>query len=91
MAKALGAAKDHGLESLIVAGGVAANSRLRQVAAERCAAAKIELRTPPIALCTDNGAMVAALTSLAVSHGAKPSSLGLAAESATGLEQLLWS
>jgi N6-L-threonylcarbamoyladenine synthase len=90
LSKSISAAKAHGLESLIIAGGVAANSRLRQVASERCATAKIELRTPPLALCTDNGAMVAALTSLAVSYGAKPSSLGLAAESGTGLEQVLW-
>ena len=90
LSKSIAAANAYGLESLIIAGGVAANSRLRQLAAERCAAAKIELRTPPMALCTDNGAMVAALTSLAVSQGAKPSALGLAAESGTGLEQILW-
>ena len=58
--------------------------------AERCAAARLELRIPPMALCTDNGAMVASLTSLAVSRGATPSSLGLAAQSGAGLEQILW-
>ncbi|MEI6038605.1 MAG: tRNA (adenosine(37)-N6)-threonylcarbamoyltransferase complex transferase subunit TsaD [Actinomycetes bacterium] len=90
ISKALAAAKSEGMESLVIAGGVAANSRLRVVAAERCAKAGIELRIPPMELCTDNGAMVAALTSLAVSSGVHASSLGLAAESATGLDQVIW-
>ena len=64
LSKALSAAKAHGYESLIIAGGVAANSRLRSEATRRCEIAGIRLRTPPIGLCTDNGAMVAALTSL---------------------------
>ena len=90
LTKALAAAKFHGLENLIIAGGVAANSRLRALALARCQAAGISLRKPPAALCTDNGAMVAALTSLAVSSGAPASSLGLAAESSTGLDRVLW-
>ncbi len=90
LTKALAAAKFHGLENLIIAGGVAANSRLRALALARCQAAGISLRIPPAALCTDNGAMVAALTSLAVSSGAPASSLGLAAESSTGLDRVLW-
>jgi N6-L-threonylcarbamoyladenine synthase len=90
LAKALSAAKSEGIESLIIAGGVAANSRLREVAAQRCGEAGIELRIPPMALCTDNGAMVAALTSLAVSSGAPASSLGLAAESSSGLDRVFW-
>ena len=90
LTKALAAAKFHGLENLIIAGGVAANSRLRALALARCQAAGISLRIPPVALCTDNGAMVAALTSLAVSSGAPASSLGLAAESSTGLDRVLW-
>ena len=90
LAKALSAAKLEGIESLIIAGGVAANSRLREVAAQRCGEAGIELRIPPMALCTDNGAMVAALTSLAVSSGAPASSLGLAAESSSGLDRVFW-
>jgi len=90
LSKAISAASAHGMESLIIAGGVAANSRLRQLAGERCQAAGITLRTPPMALCTDNGAMVAALTSLAVSSGAPASAVGLAAQSSVGLEQVLW-
>ncbi|MFM1952436.1 MAG: hypothetical protein RJA33_1230, partial [Actinomycetota bacterium] len=59
--KALAACKSSGIDSLVIAGGVAANSRLRHVATERCAAAGIQLRIPAPALCTDNGAMVASL------------------------------
>ena len=79
--KSIKACVDSGIDSLVIAGGVAANSRLREVATQRCAAAKIELRTPPPSLCTDNGAMVAALGSLAITAGKQPSTLGLAAAS----------
>ena len=67
--KALAACKSSGIDSLVIAGGVAANSRLREVATERCAKAGIQLRIPHPGLCTDNGAMVAALGSLMVSAG----------------------
>jgi N6-L-threonylcarbamoyladenine synthase len=73
--KALAACKSSGIDSLVIAGGVAANSRLREVAAERCAKAGVQLRIPSPALCTDNGAMVAALGSLMVSAG-RPATLG---------------
>ena len=73
--KALAACKASGIDSLVIAGGVAANSRLREVAAERCAKAGVRLRIPSPALCTDNGAMVAALGSLMVSAG-RPATLG---------------
>ena len=43
----------------VIVGGVAANSRVRSLAEERCAAEGIELRIPPLRLCTDNGAMIA--------------------------------
>jgi N6-L-threonylcarbamoyladenine synthase len=59
--KAVRACKDQGVDHLMIGGGVAANSRLRAMAEERCAAAGIELRVPRPKLCTDNGAMVAAL------------------------------
>jgi N6-L-threonylcarbamoyladenine synthase len=90
LSKALSAAKAHRYEALIIAGGVAANSRLRAEATRRCEMAGIHLRTPPIGLCTDNGAMVAALTSLMVQAGANPSGVGFAADSSSGLERLLW-
>lgn len=73
--KALAACKSSGIDSLVIAGGVAANSRLREVATERCAKAGIQLRIPSPGLCTDNGAMVAALGSLMVLAG-RPATQG---------------
>lgn len=73
--KALAACKSSGIDSLVIAGGVAANSRLREVATERCAKVGIQLRIPAPGLCTDNGAMVAALGSLMVSAG-RPATQG---------------
>lgn len=88
--KSIKACQKTGIDSLVIAGGVAANSRLRQVAEQRCAAARIELRTPPPALCTDNGAMVAALGSMAVSAGRPPSALGIEAASAISPSIPIW-
>jgi hypothetical protein len=62
-AKAVRACTDTGVEHLLLGGGVAANSRLRALAQQRCDAAGISLRVPRPGLCTDNGAMVAALGS----------------------------
>jgi N6-L-threonylcarbamoyladenine synthase len=88
--KSIKACRDAGIDSLVIAGGVAANSRLREVALERCAAAQIELRTPPPALCTDNGAMVAALGSLAISSGRPASALGIEAASSISPSIPIW-
>ncbi|RJQ78783.1 tRNA (adenosine(37)-N6)-threonylcarbamoyltransferase complex transferase subunit TsaD [Pseudonocardiaceae bacterium YIM PH 21723] len=76
--KAILACRLHDVSTLVVVGGVAANSRVRSLAAERCAAAGIELRVPPMRLCTDNGAMIAAVGDLLVRAEAKPASLSLA-------------
>ena len=86
--KSLAACKATGIDSLVIAGGVAANSRLRAVATERCAKAGIELRIPKADLCTDNGAMVAALGSLMLSAG-KPATRGaFDADSSLPVEQV---
>lgn len=58
-ARAVRAARRAQLPSLVVCGGVAANSRLRALAQERCAEEGLSLFLPPPALCTDNGAMIA--------------------------------
>lgn len=81
-AKAVAACRAHGVSTLVIAGGVAANSRLRWLAQRRCEAAGVTLRTPRPALCTDNGAMVAALGAHLVAAGAPPSRLDLPADSA---------
>ena len=88
--KSIKACQQTGIDSLVIAGGVAANSRLRAVAQERCSKAGIQLRTPPPQLCTDNGAMVAALGSLAFSAGRPASSLGLEAASAISPSIPIW-
>ena len=86
--KALAACKSSGIESLVIAGGVAANSRLREVATERCAKAGIQLRIPSPGLCTDNGAMVAALGSLMVSAGRRPTQGAFDADSSLQVERV---
>ncbi|GIJ44732.1 tRNA N6-adenosine threonylcarbamoyltransferase [Virgisporangium aliadipatigenens] len=81
-AKAVAACQEHGVQTLVVGGGVAANSRLRALAEERAAKAGITVRVPRPKLCTDNGAMVAALGSRLVSAGIAPGKLDLPADSA---------
>jgi N6-L-threonylcarbamoyladenine synthase len=80
-AKAIAACQDLGVPRLLLGGGVVANARLRTVATERAAASGIELRIPPFALCTDNGAMIAALGARLIAAGHAPSSLGFGADS----------
>ena len=86
MLKALAACKESGINSLVIAGGVAANSRLRAVAAERCEKAGITLRIPAPGLCTDNGAMVASLGSLMAAAGRAPSPVAFDADSSLSVE-----
>ncbi|ETB01192.1 tRNA (adenosine(37)-N6)-threonylcarbamoyltransferase complex transferase subunit TsaD [Mycobacterium avium] len=73
--KAVRAATDLGVATLLIAGGVAANSRLRELAEQRCAAAGLTLRIPRPGLCTDNGAMIASFAAHLVAAGASPSPL----------------
>lgn len=79
--KAVDAAVDQGIEDILIGGGVAANSRLRFLAEERASAKGIRVRVPRPGLCTDNGAMVAALGSEMVARGRVPSALDLPADS----------
>lgn len=79
--KALAACADAGVTDLLIGGGVAANSRLRAMATERGAVAGVRVRVPRPALCTDNGAMVAALGVDMVRKGRVPSPLGLPTDS----------
>jgi N6-L-threonylcarbamoyladenine synthase len=87
--KAVLACREEGVGVLLIGGGVAANSRLRELAAERCAAAGVELRVPRPGLCTDNGAMVAALGAEIVARGRTPSRLDLAADSSLPVTEVL--
>jgi N6-L-threonylcarbamoyladenine synthase len=88
-AKAVRAARELGLDTLLLGGGVAANSRLRELAQERCDAAGLVLRVPRPRLCTDNGAMVAALGAHLFAGGATPSPLDLPADSGLPVTRVL--
>jgi N6-L-threonylcarbamoyladenine synthase len=87
-AKAVAACREQGVDTLVVGGGVAANSRLRALAESRCEAAGIVLRVPRPGLCTDNGAMVAALGSHLVAAGAVPSTLDIPADSSMSVSEV---
>ncbi len=87
-AKAIDACREHGVDTLVIGGGVAANSRLRELAAQRCEREGIVLRVPRMRLCTDNGAMVAALGSHLVAAGHPPSALDLPADSALAVTRV---
>jgi N6-L-threonylcarbamoyladenine synthase len=86
--KALAACKSTGINSLVIAGGVAANSRLRAVAADRCEKAGVALRIPSPELCTDNGAMVASLGALMLSAGRPATRGAFDADSSLKVEQV---
>lgn len=81
LSKAIAACLDHNVPRLLLGGGVVANARVRELAAQRCEANGIDLRIPPLSLCTDNGAMIAALGAQLVQAGRAPSSLEFGADS----------
>lgn len=56
--KTIRAAQDKGCLNIVVGGGVAANSRLREMMTTACAKASLNLAMPPVSFCTDNAAMV---------------------------------
>jgi tRNA N6-adenosine threonylcarbamoyltransferase len=87
-AKAVAACAHNGVDHLLIGGGVAANSRLRALAQQRCDTAGIRLRVPRPGLCTDNGAMVAALGARLVATGSPPSPLDLAADSSMPITEV---
>ncbi|MCH8628107.1 tRNA (adenosine(37)-N6)-threonylcarbamoyltransferase complex transferase subunit TsaD [Arsenicicoccus piscis] len=87
--KAVLACQDNGVDDLLIGGGVAANSRLRAMAQARCDDAGLRLRVPRPGLCTDNGAMVAALGAQMVLRGRAPSPLDLPADSSMPVTTVL--
>ncbi|MBZ2197759.1 tRNA (adenosine(37)-N6)-threonylcarbamoyltransferase complex transferase subunit TsaD [Occultella gossypii] len=87
--KTLNACAAHGVSTVVIGGGFSANSRLRELAAERLDAAGITLRIPPIRYCTDNGAMIAALGSAVLAAGLPPSTLDITIDSGMPLTDVL--
>ncbi len=88
LTKAINACKDFGVNRLLLGGGVVANARLREEAQQRCRENGIELRIPRFQLCTDNGAMIAALGAQLVMAGRAPSSLNFGSESTLEVTQV---
>ncbi|QIM18164.1 tRNA (adenosine(37)-N6)-threonylcarbamoyltransferase complex transferase subunit TsaD [Leucobacter coleopterorum] len=88
LTKALSACKDLGVPRLLLGGGVVANARVRELAQDRALAAGVELRVPPLSLCTDNGAMIASLGAQLVAAGNAPSSLEFGADSTLPVQNI---
>ena len=88
-AKAVDMCQEYGLEHFLIGGGVAANSRLRTLLAERMETAEVKLRRPRPGLCTDNGAMIAALGMQVVKAGLPASAMDISANSGLPIETVL--
>ncbi|MCC8929610.1 MAG: tRNA (adenosine(37)-N6)-threonylcarbamoyltransferase complex transferase subunit TsaD [Rhodococcus sp. (in: high G+C Gram-positive bacteria)] len=78
--KAVRAAEDVAVDTVVLGGGATANSRIRSMVEARCGAAGLTLRIPKPRLCTDNGVMIAALGAHLVAGGAEPSDLSVATD-----------
>jgi N6-L-threonylcarbamoyladenine synthase len=73
--KTLMAAKETGIDTVVIGGGVAANSRLRTMAQSMAEKENIKVRIPRPGLCTDNGAMVASLGAQLFKNQIEPSKI----------------
>lgn len=87
--KAMDMCAHFGLDTLLLGGGVAANSRLRSLLDERAAAQNVTVRRPRPGLCTDNGAMIAALGVEVIRRGHRPSGLDIGADSGLPISTVL--
>src|SRR5665648_258414 len=87
-AKTVAACRRLEVDTLVIGGGFSANSQLRAMAQERCAAAGITVRIPPIRFCTDNGAMIAALGAAVLRRGVPASRLDLPVDSSMPLTRI---
>ncbi len=87
VSKTVRAARQEGLDRVVVAGGVAANRGLRARMAEECARREIELYVPPFSSCTDNAAMIAYAGALRLAAGERDG-LDLAPSTKTALARV---
>ncbi len=67
--KTIGAARNHGIKNVSIAGGVSANSALRKAMKDACDKDGITLHIPPAVYSTDNAAMIATLAGVKLSRG----------------------
>lgn len=67
--KSMAALRDSGLQRLVVAGGVGANRELRAQLDAACAKRRVRVHYPELALCTDNGAMIAMAAAMRMQAG----------------------
>lgn len=84
--KTFKAAQDFGIETIVIGGGVAANSALRELAEVEAKKQNIRVRIPRPELCTDNGAMVAALGAELLKANKQPSELNFAIDPSQAIE-----
>ena len=88
LTKALWACEEKGVSRLLLGGGVVANARVREEAKRRCDTLGIDRGIPRFSLCTDNGAMVAALGAQLIMDGREPSGLGFGADSTLSITKI---
>jgi N6-L-threonylcarbamoyladenine synthase len=70
--KSVAALRETGLQRLVVAGGVGANARLREELAREAPKRRFTVHYPELALCTDNGAMIALAAAMRLQSGRLP-------------------
>ncbi len=76
--KSLQALSQSGCSRIVVAGGVGANTRLRESLNAECAKRQMRVHYPELALCTDNGAMIALAAAMRLQAGNAAASTGYA-------------
>ena len=76
--KSVAALKQTGLKRLVVAGGVGANRKLRELLNAECAKRGVRVHYPELHLCTDNGAMIAMAAAMRLQSGLQQASANYA-------------
>lgn len=77
VSKSLKALKQTGMQKLVVAGGVGANRQLRAALDQAASRRKLQVYYPPLALCTDNGAMIAFAGAMRLKYATAPGSYSI--------------
>lgn len=86
--RSIAAAQDLGLGTIVIGGGVAANSGLRETLTNTAQPLGIKVLLPTLAFCTDNAAMIACAASEHFDRGHR-SGLDLAAQSRLGIDRVM--